>query len=68
MRKTYRASVVEWGSRAGFDQKVLSSLLHFSLLSVQAAERKNHGQRKVCGGTWGVEEEMKVKQGQYDSE
>lgn len=68
MRKTYRASVVEWGSRAGFDQKVLSSSLHVFLPSVQAAESRNHGQIKVCGEMWGVEEEMKVKQGQNDSE
>lgn len=67
----YKALIEGWGGNGILTEsvKVLESS-SYCFLSRQQKERKRdkHGQRKVHGQMWGVGKEMKVKQGQYDSE
>lgn len=68
--KWYKALIEEWEVEGDFPRKCLALRKLHLLLLIQAVEsqREEHGQSKVCGQMWGVEKEMKVKQGQYDSE
>lgn len=57
---------VEWDfNRKHQDLRKLHLLLSFQTAK---RERQTWSKKKVSGQTWGVGKEMKVKQGQYDSE